>query len=726
MLVILVVDSLPVHSQERQRRALFLFADSDIPAVGSVREGVRKKLAMRPPLEIRTFNEFLDLSRFPHEAHKQRAVRYLTEKYAETKLDVVMALGPDALRIAVDNRSVLAPGVPIVFCCVSPSTLSAIEHPTDVTGIVSEFNVAKTMELARRLQPTARNLVVIAGAAPFDLRWVEIARNQIDREWQFSTRYLVGLKRETLLSEVGKLSPNTIVIMLTMFRDGAGHDFIPSEVAEEVAKASSAPMYSPYARPVGRGFVGGYSDTYEDIGLQTGELILRILNGEDIRQIPPGISTTQAFRVDARQLERWNLAESNLPANTVIGFKKPGLWDQHRSAVLGTIAVFVAASAVIALLLIQISKRRRAESHLRDSEERLGFAAASAGIGLWQYDIGADRLWSSERCRLMFGLPANYPLTTVELLRTVHPDDRAVAIASIRAATYGTLADGVSEFRVLQPDGQVRWVQARGRTSVNDEGRPVLVSGIFRDVTGYRAAQLEAKQLSERVLNIQDEERGRIAQELHDSTAQHLTSIGLNLVALAGPNGSRRKSSKIFADIEKSLEEASRELRTFTYLLHPPELARDGLVSTLRRYIEGFSRRTGLGVALRSDGGADKLPQALQHSLMRIVQECLANVHRHASASRATVHLRRVGDRLHLVVTDDGRGLPSERGTSHGKVETLPAGVGIAGMSARLRHFGGKLDIRSSSTGTTVHVVVPIAINAPESARTQQDAAVNV
>ena len=169
---------LPAAGQQPERRLLVLYPDSDIPAVSNVSEGIRKKLAGRSSLKVQTFREFLDLSRFPNEAHRQRVVRYLSEKYADTNLDAIVALGPDSLRIAVENRPQLAPGVPIVFCCTSPNTLSAIERPPDVTGVVSEFDVTRTVEIARRLQPAARHLVVVAGAAPFDLRWVEIARRQ--------------------------------------------------------------------------------------------------------------------------------------------------------------------------------------------------------------------------------------------------------------------------------------------------------------------------------------------------------------------------------------------------------------------------------------------------------------------------------------------------------------------------------------------------------------------
>src|SRR5262245_10488647 len=358
---LLLATAIPAaNGQEHERRLLVLYPDSDIPAVSSVSDGIRKKLASRRTLKVQTFREFLDLSRFPNEAHKQRVVRYLSEKYADTNLDAIVALGPDALRIAAENRPQLAPGVPIVFCCTSPTSLSAIERPPDITGVVSEFDVTRTVEIARRLQPTARQLVVVAGAAPFDLRWVEIARRQLEDQRDLEIRYLVGLSREDLLSQVGKLSADSILMVLTIFRDGTGESFVPGEIAEQIALASSAPAYAPYARLVGKGFVGSYSDTFEAVGIQTGALILRIFDGEDPKTISPQLSAGQTFWVDARQLERWGLPASRLPPDTSVLFKQATLWESHRGTVLEALATFAGLIAIVGVLLVQIYRRRKA------------------------------------------------------------------------------------------------------------------------------------------------------------------------------------------------------------------------------------------------------------------------------------------------------------------------------------------------------------------------------
>jgi signal transduction histidine kinase len=294
----------------------------------------------------------------------------------------------------------------------------------------------------------------------------------------------------------------------------------------------------------------------------------------------------------------------------------------------------------------------------------------------------------------MFGVGAHSVLTTGALIKAVHPDDRRVAIASIRAATFGNLTDGVSEFRVVGAKGEIRWLQARGQTSLDASGRPTRISGIFRDISGYKAAQKETELLFRRLMTIQDEERQRIAQELHDSTAQHIAAACLNLIALRGTGDGKPASSRIFQDTEDCLEQASRELRAFTYLLNPPELAKDGFSATLRRYVEGFRRRTGLAVSLRLNGASDHLSAALQQPFLRIIQEALANVHRHAAATCVSIRLSHVAGRVHLVIVDDGRGVMDKESPQRNRSELLPSGVGLAGMTARAQQFGGTLNVR--------------------------------
>jgi two-component system NarL family sensor kinase len=173
---------------------------------------------------------------------------------------------------------------------------------------------------------------------------------------------------------------------------------------------------------------------------------------------------------------------------------------------------------------------------------------------------------------------------------------------------------------------------------------------------------------------------------------------------------------ELLENVETSLEEATRELRVFTYLLHPLSLENEGLERTLRTYLDGFARRTGLDAHMSLAGKVDALAFELQCSLLRIIQEALANVHRHACASHVSISLRMTEIALQLVIADDGRGM---RGPA-GQMGTAAArsGVGIPGMRSRLRDFGGSLEIRSGPGGTTLNALVPLG-TAAHRARTR-------
>ena len=696
-----------VQAQDATRRVLILYPDSYVNRSGLVAgDAIRRRLQERGYADVKTYGEFLDLSRFSDEGHRQRVVRHLADKYAHTPLDVVVALGPDSLAAAVGNRELPAFKAPIAFCCVSSATLAGIDLPGDATGIISEFDISKTVSLAERLQPAARQLVVIAGAAPFDQRWAQIARQQLAaHEGRLHARYLIGLPRDELLAEVASLSRDAIVVVLSIFRDGAGRDFVPLDIAEEIANASRAPVYSPYATMLGRGVVGGYMISFEAVGTETADLVLDILNGKDASTLPRHRSAAHAYRVDARQVERWQLSEENLPADAEVLFKQPTLWERHPKLVLATIGAFGVIMTIVGNLLLQMNRRKRAEASLKESEERMMFTAASTNTGLWQYDVPGRHLWAMEQCRPLFGLPADAPLVAETFLRRVHPDDRPIVIAAIRTATVRTEpAEKRIEFRVVHANGEIRWMLASGKADFDEEGKPVKVSGVFRDVTARKIAERETEQLERRLSTVQEEERRLIAEELHDSTTQHLVAASLNLSSLQERVATDAETRKLITDIESSLEEATRELRTFAYLLHPPQLGKDGLRRTLSRYVEGFGRRTKLETRLKIGSRAEKLPFAVQRALLRVVQEALANVHRHAAASKVSVAVKCLGGRVHLVVTDDGKG--SNGSLRRETCESLRAGVGIPSMTARLRRAGGDLDIHSGPSGTRLHGVM--------------------
>jgi signal transduction histidine kinase len=221
------------------------------------------------------------------------------------------------------------------------------------------------------------------------------------------------------------------------------------------------------------------------------------------------------------------------------------------------------------------------------------------------------------------------------------------------------------------------------------------------------AAQETIKDLSQRLLDLQEQERQRIAVELHDSTAQQLTAIGLHLIALRNQSPHDPATQRTFDEIERLVDESQREIRDFSYLLHPPYLDRDGLRTTLRRFIEGYARRTGLKATAQITHAVDSFTPEVQRALLRIVQEALSNVHRHAAASDVQITMKATARLFLFGVSDNGKGMGSP--ATGDASRPPPPGLGLPGMQARVRHLGGALRITSGTHGTTIVGKVPLS-----------------
>lgn len=234
-----------------------------------------------------------------------------------------------------------------------------------------------------------------------------------------------------------------------------------------------------------------------------------------------------------------------------------------------------------------------------------------------------------------------------------------------------------------------------------------LESRVHERTAALDAANKNLRALSARLLHLQDEERRRIARELHDSIGQMLAALSMNLSGVRADIDRLTKTTAAVVDSENLVQEMSKEVRTISHLLHPPLLDEAGLPSALRWYVDGFSQRSKIAVELHCPADFGRLPCDVETAIFRLVQECLTNIHRHSGSPTAAIRLQRNGREAFVSVEDDGNGIPIE------KLEdiTLPgtAGVGITGMRERIRQLSGTLSIDSNNPGTRITARVPIA-----------------
>src|SRR5205823_6215259 len=234
------------------------------------------------------------------------------------------------------------------------------------------------------------------------------------------------------------------------------------------------------------------------------------------------------------------------------------------------------------------------------------------------------------------------------------------------------------------------------------------------------------RDLTARLLHFQDEERRRIARELHDSVGQTLAALSMNLSSMGADLQRLTKTAETVADSQSLVNDMSTDIRTISYLLHPPLLDEAGLSSALRWYTEGFSERSGIHVDLDFPDNFARLPREMETAIFRVVQECLTNIHRHSESQVAKIRVIHANDDVRIEVQDKGKGIPPEKYTSIISAPSGTPGVGIRGMRERLRQLGGSLDIHSDGRGkgTVVVARLPIASsNAVEPAPSAKSAA---
>lgn len=360
------------------------------------------------------------------------------------------------------------------------------------------------------------------------------------------------------------------------------------------------------------------------------------------------------------------------------------------------LAVLAAPFLVLAAV---IRERQHATAQAEQAHEELQAILDNTPACVYVKDLQGRHIFANRSARSLLGrdvvgrMPADlFQRESAELSRAEHDS---------------VSSDGVPRTREEETDlGIGRRLYLMSTFALRDrDGTIYATCVIATDTTELRRAQHDVVDLSARVLTAQDEERRRLAREIHDGTLQALTASILNLSRLIGVNPENDRN------IEESIgliKEAHSDLRTLSYVLHPPALDELGLVPAIEAYIKGFSERTGIDVRLRVAPDVGRIEPQTEIALFRIVQESLSNVHRHSGAVNAEICIERSPTELRLSIVDSGRGVFAEPAVRGGAtIHTL--GVGVAGMRARLKQLGGRLDMRSDSRGTTVIAVVPNA-----------------
>jgi signal transduction histidine kinase len=527
-----------------------------------------------PDLHVEFYSESLDVFSSPEQPSAAEIKDWLVKKYGDYNLDVVVAVGPDAIDFLSKNAQAMFPDVPIVICGSSIQQVSDPRLDSRFTGTWMNYEPAKTIELAMRLFPKTHHIVLVGGGSAYDKSEMSLTKaNLASLPSKLDLIYMTNFEMNQLLERLRHLPEDSIVLYVSFFEDIAGHRFVNATKAlPMVAEAANAPVFGVSDAYLGHGIVGGRVMRFQEQGKITAHLVTELLTGKKPEDLP--IAMNPNFDMfDWNLLERWHVPKRDLPPGSIIAFREQTFWERTRWAWAVSLVIILGLSVLAAYL----QKSRKQLQTARESQRQLG----------------------------------------------------------------GML------------------------------------------------------------IKAQEQERTRLASELHDDFSQRIALLALEMenVAEAIQTSAKEASERLRA-LSGSVSEIGADLHTLSHRLHSSTLESLGLVPGISALCREFSSQAGIATNFSSEGFPRTVPPDVALCLFRIVQEALRNVQKHSGATEAQVSLRMAGNRVVLSVLDKGRGFKvAERRDRNG--------LGIRSMEERMRLIGGHLEIHSEpDNGASVEASV--------------------
>ncbi len=577
LLVPLALILLPPGSRAQVKKTILVINEfgQSAPVSVIVAEQIRSALQSDRRFQVQFYWENLDAIDLSNDSLKeQRAL--VAQRYLGQKLDLIVLVGPDPLRLLTDESMAVYPDVPVVFCCAAQGQPAQPVIDSRSTGSWLQFEPAKTLDAALRLLPETRQVFVVTGQSRFDKGVAALAKAGLSSyEGKLTVTYLTELYMKELQERLRNLPSHSIVLFLTFFKDAEGREFLSTtDVLPMVVAASNAPVFGVTDSYLDRGIVGGFVISIKEQGKIAGRDILEILGGKSPQDIPV-VHGPSYYMFDWRALRRWNLDESKLPPGSLVLFREPPLWERYKMAMLTGLLSILSLAVLIAYLLY---KQRQLK------------------------------------------LAGNAP-----------------------------------------------------------------------------------EQLSGMLINAQEQERRRIASEIHDDFSQRLATLTLGMeTAAQNISVSPEEANFQLQELSSAAIDLGADLHTLSHRLHSATLENLGLTPGISALCKEFASQQGIEI----ESTLDLIPRSVDPDValcvFRITQEAIRNVKKHSRTSSAQVGLQLAGKTIHLAICDRGMGFnPKE--TPNGE------GLGIRSMEERVRLLGGRFEIQSKvGTGTKINVWLPL------------------
>lgn len=564
--------------QELNRKNVLIINQVGLSYPGSalITQQIGSALQADSRYEIELYSESLDSVSIPDEASQHEFRDWLSRKYRNHKMDVIVAMGPAAIRFIAQSPSDFFPHTPVVICGSSEEQAGALKLDSRFTGTWLEIKPGKTIDVAISVLPDTREIFVVGGTSEYDRTNETITRAALrPYEARFKFTYLFDLPIHQLLSRLQHLPAHSIVLYVSFFQDAAGQEFLNATAAlPRISEAANAPVFGMSDTYLRHGIVGGYVLNFVEQGNIAARVISEILGGKKAADIPI-VNAPSTYMFDAEELRRWQLDKATLPAGSVVLDREPTLWERAKWMLLGALQLIATLGGLVAYLLYKQKQLARAK------------------------------------------------------------------------------------------------------------GEQMRLSGML--------------------INAHEEERRRVAAELHDDFSQRLAllSLGIETAAEDAPRGTQQQLHELL----NSASEIGADLHALSHRLHSATLERLGLVPALSSLCKELNGQQKIRVAFSHNDVPRCVTSDIALCLFRVVQESLRNIRKHSGCSHAEVELNRNNGDLHLSISDDGMGFDVSR-LAHNQ------GLGILSMEERARLIGARFSICSEpQKGTRIDVWAPFKAN---------------
>jgi len=666
------------------------------------------------PAPVNFYVEYLESQRFGSVNYEKSVSETLRQTYAKQKFDLVIVAVYPALEFAVKYRDRIFPGVPIVFMMVAPGRVQDRRLWPRVTGVTIQTDIPGTLDLALRLHPDTRNVAVVSGNSEFERYWQALTHQELrQRTEKLSVTDLVGLPPDQLLRQVSALPPHTVIFFQLVPQESLQLAVGTYDVLAAISQRF--PTYCIHNYCFDHGVIGGsYPDMDEQV-VKAGGLAGQVLSGESPDRLAV-INGSRVYRqVDWRQLRRWNIPESRLPANTVVLYRQPTVWERYEKFIFAGMALIVLQTLLIIGLLWQRRRKQEAEAGLRESDQRFRVMADTTPALVWMCDQQGNVTYLNDR-RIDFTGRDRRAGFADAWTTFIHPDD----VQNVRTVNCLALEKHEAfskEYRLRRRDGLYRWILDVAAPRFNGDGSFAGFIGSAIDITDQKLAREALEKIGGKLIEAQEKERAFIARELHDDICQRLAMLSMELgqVNREPENGGTAENSEM-ETVQQHCAEIARDVQALSHELHSSKLDYLGIVAALKSFCRDTSQQQNVNVEFTDQDVPNAVPRNVSLCLFRVTQEAVHNAVKYSGVRRLFVDLRGRENQIRLEVRDAGIGFDF-------KEESRNGGLGLVSMQERVHLVKGTFSVESKPNGgTRIVALVPL----PAEANAAAAAVVNV